>query len=185
MNLINNRRQLEHVGGNVQEIQRRAFPSVQSLLNPTYEAVRSPVMSTIVNNIIHVMTVPTLPEHIAILYVMSTVIRWQISPTKANYDSMPHWLRPTPSQLIHPHSIWLDIFTWPKARERMCREAKYQNQHHVLSRICNESISINWPHQPSDMIMKINVSDTILNSIFEGHIRNLKNWTVGKRILDV
>lgn len=180
-NLVNSRRPYD----NIQEFQRRAFPSVQSLLNPTYEAIKSPVTSAIVKNIINVMTVPTLPEQIAILFVMSTVVRWQISPTQSNYDGMPQWLRPTPAQLIHPHSVWLDLFPWPMARERMCLEQKYQDQHHIMSRICNESISINWPHQPSDMMMTINGTDTILNPIFERHIRNLKNWTVGQRILEV
>ncbi|KIW03533.1 uncharacterized protein PV09_05294 [Verruconis gallopava] len=182
-NLIQNRRAYEASGGNDQEFRKRAFPSIQSLLNPTYDAVKAPVTSTIVNNIIHVMTVPTLPEQIAILYVMSSVVRWQISPTEANYDKMPEWLRPTPSQLFTPHPPWIDMFIWPKARERLCRQEKYHSKHGLMSKLCNESLSINWPHQPSDMILQVG-DDTILNPIFERHIKKIENWTVSASVLE-
>jgi hypothetical protein len=184
INLIQQRRQLESTGGNVSEFTRHAFPSIQSLLNPTYEPLASPVTSTIVKNIIHVMTVPTLPEQIAILYVMSKVIRWQISPTQANYFDLPEWLRPTPSQLIHTHPPWLDLFLWPKGREKMCREKKYHNEHELMAEICNATLSINWPHKPSDMIMQVSGRETVLHPMFEKHILDLGNWTVGKKILE-
>lgn len=151
-NLVLSRRLFEASGGNDQEFQKRSFPSIQSLLNPKYDPIKTPVTSTIVNDIIHVMTVPTLPEQIAILYVMSAVVRWQISPTEANYDRMPAWLRPTPSQLFNTHPAWLDVFIWPKGRERLCREKKYHRKHAIISKICNETLSINWPHKASDMM---------------------------------
>lgn len=141
--------------------------------------------STIVNDIIRVLTVPTLPEQIAMLYVMSSIIRWQISPTESNYDSMPEWLRPTLSQLTEPHPGWLDFVVWPKARERMCRQSKYHNRHSIMSKVCDESLSINWPHDPSDMILQVNGTEWVLNPIFDRHIKSIENWTVGRRISEV
>jgi hypothetical protein len=185
IDLVRCRRAYEPTGGNVQEFQKRAFPSVQSLLNPTDEAKKTPVTNIIVRDIIRVMTVPTLPEQIAILHVMSSVVRWQISPTESNYDSMPEWLRPMPSQLTTSHPAWADTFPWPKARERLCRYQQYHDQLPTISDICNESISINWPYEASDMIIQMNGADTILNPIFERHIKTLSNWTLGKRFLDV
>ena len=184
--LIATRRQHD----NMAEFQRHDFPSVQSLLNPSSTGA-TPVTSAIVKQIIHAMTVPTLPEQVAILYVMSTIIRWHISPTRANYASIPPWLRPTPAQLIYPHAPWLDIFVWPRGRDRFVQHARYQNAHELMARLCNESLSINWGHQPSDMFMsadaadRSNNSDIVLNPIFERHIRNLDNWTVGQIVLDV
>ncbi|KAL1893993.1 hypothetical protein Sste5346_006135 [Sporothrix stenoceras] len=205
INLLQSRRPLESSGGNAQEFQRCTFPSVQSLLNPALSLTSSldeaeaassssstasspastvgPVTNTIVNKIIHVMTVPTLPEQIAILYVMSAVVRWLISPTESNYDSMPEWLRPTPSQLVEPHPPWIDLFVWPRGRERLCRQPRLHNQHALMSRLCNETISINWPHHPSDMILQTNGTEYVLNPIFDRHIKNIENWTVGKRVL--
>ncbi|CAK7206463.1 hypothetical protein SEUCBS139899_009259 [Sporothrix eucalyptigena] len=201
-NLLQSRRPLESSGGNAQEFQRRTFPSIQSLLNPALSLASSlaeaesaspsssssssapgPVTNTIVNKIIHVMTVPTLPEQIAILYVMSAVVRWLISPTESNYDSMPEWLRPTPSQLVEPHPPWIDLFVWPRGRERLCRQPRYHNQHALMSRLCNETISINWPHHPSDMILQTNGTEYVLNPIFDRHIKNIDNWTVGKKVI--
>lgn len=209
INLLQSRRPLESSGGNAQEFQRRTFPSVQSLLNPALSLASSlaeaeaeaasssspmtasspaastigPVTNTIVNKIIHVMTVPTLPEQIAILYVMSAVVRWLISPTESNYDSMPEWLRPTPSQLVEPHPPWIDLFVWPRGRERLCRQPRLHSQHALMSRLCNETISINWPHHPSDMILQTNGTEYVLNPIFDRHIKNIENWTVGKKVL--
>ncbi|KIV98704.1 uncharacterized protein PV09_09531 [Verruconis gallopava] len=187
--LIQSRRSYELTGGNIPEFQERPFPSIPSLLNPIKEADRSPVTSSIVTNIIRVMTVPAvesnLPEQIAILYFMSSVIRWQISPTEANYNSMPAWLRPTPSQIAVPHPIWLDLIVWPNARERLCRDSRYYSQNAIMTEISNESISVNWPYGPSNVLMQENGSDVVLNPAFAAHIKNLDNWSLGPRILEV
>lgn len=184
ISLLQSRRPYELNGGNIEEFQKAAFPSIQSLLNPASRPQRSPVTSTIVEQVINVMTVPTLPEQIAILYVMASIIRWQISPTEANYDNLPEWLRPTPSQLSKRHPAWIDTFCWPKARERMARYSKYHDQNLNMTIICNESISINWPYEEADMIVRTNNGDTILNSVFERHIRTLKYWTLGRNFLE-
>jgi hypothetical protein len=187
--LIQTRRPYELFGGNFQEFQKRPFPSIQSLINPKddAEAEKSPVTSTIVNSIIQVMTVPALPEQIAILYFMGSIIRWLISPTETNYNSMPDWLRPTPTQLSNPHPVWIDLFVWPKARDRMCRLAKYHSQNPLMTEVCNESVSINWPYQLSDMLMQANGqgSEIVLTPSFDRHIKDLRNWSVGPRFLEV
>lgn len=181
LDLTRQRRQQD----NACEFQKAAFPSIQSLLNPCSEqqAKNSPVTFAIVNRIIRVMTVSTLPEQIAILHVMSTVVRWLISPTEANYDAMPEWLRPGAAQLAVPHAAWLDLVVWPRARERLCRWQKYHGQHAVVSAICNESLTINWPYHTADIILHYNGGEAVLNPIFDRHIKNIDNWTIGRKIL--
>ncbi|KAF2428079.1 hypothetical protein EJ08DRAFT_328840 [Tothia fuscella] len=187
--LVQARRPYELSGGNIQEFQKRPFPSVQSLLNSENETEteKSPVTTLIVNKIINIMTVPTLPEQLAILWFMGSVIRWLISPTEANYNSMPEWLRPTPAQLECPHPIWMDLFLWPKAREKMCRSPEYHDKIDIMSGVSNESISINWPYQLSDMVMQVNGlgSEIVLTPAFERHMKDLKNWSVGPRMFEV
>lgn len=189
IDLIQTRRPFELTGGNFEEFRERPFPSVSSLLNPIEEANRSPVTSSIVTNIIQVMTVPILPsnlaEQIAILYFMSSIIRWQISPTEANYNSMPEWLRPTPSQIISPHPPWLDLFVWPKARDRFATSSKYFNQNATMAEVCNESLSVNWPYGPAGTLVAVGQAEMALNPVFESHIKNLNNWSLGPRFLEV
>ncbi|KAF2667485.1 hypothetical protein BT63DRAFT_426349 [Microthyrium microscopicum] len=187
--IIQTRRTYEIFRGNDLEFSNRPFPSVQSLLNPKdeMETQKSPVTSSIVNNIIQVMTVPTLPEQIAILFFMGSVIRWLVSPTPANYYSMPEWLRPTPSQLSCPHPVWIDLFIWPKARDRMSREPKYHGEIAIMTEVSNASLCVNWPFPLSDMLSHDNgpEAELVLNPTFERHIRDLKNWSVGPRMFEV
>jgi hypothetical protein len=53
-----------------------------------------------------------------------------------------------------------------------------------FKRVCNKTISINWPYEPSDTLLAISESDFILNPIFEKHIRNISNWTLGPNFLE-
>jgi hypothetical protein len=135
------------------------------------------------------MTVPqeqsNLPEQIAILFFMSAMFRWQISPTKANYLGMPPWLRPTPGQLTAPHPIWLDLIIWPKAREKMCRNLYYHDLNALVAKLSNESISVNWPHSLSNLLMHDGKSNIVLNPDFAVHIKNLDNWSLGPKFAEV
>lgn len=130
------------------------------------------------------MVMPNLPEQIATLYVMSSIVRWQISPTPENYDSLPQWLRPTAAQIVNAHPAWVNVFPWPRARERIARYPEYHNQIGRFQNICNATLSINWPYTAADMLVQISETDSILNPIFEKHIRDLNNWTVGQAFVD-
>lgn len=188
LDLIQSRRPYELVGGNIAEFEERPFPSIPSLLNPIDEVVTSPVTSTIVTNVINVMTVPNvesnLPEQIGCLYFMSSIFRWLISPTEANFYSMPSWLRPTPAQLAVPHPMWIDCIIWPKARDRMCRNRRYHGLNGIISKLSNESISVNWPYSLSDILVRDAESNIVLNPMFALHIKNLDNWSLGPKFLD-
>ncbi|KAF1969677.1 hypothetical protein BU23DRAFT_571398 [Bimuria novae-zelandiae CBS 107.79] len=182
-NMVNTRRMHETTGGNDQEFRTAVFPSVQSLLNPSSD-VQAPLATSIVRDIVSALSVHTLPEQIAVLYIMGVSLRWQISPTRRNYDAMPEWLRPTPSQIFTPHAMWLDTLAWPTARERLCRTDKWGGKDVLVRHICEESFSVNWPYEGADIFLH-NRSEPSMNPVFEQHIRNIKNWTLGPGILDV
>jgi hypothetical protein len=162
---------------------RPAFPSIQSLLNPTYNAIKARVSRNIVDSIVRVVTTPTLPERIGFLYLIYAIVRWQMNPSQATYYSLPEWLRPLPAQLFAAHPPWVDFFIWPKGREKLCLEPKYHHKHPDIVRICNRAISVNWPYRPSDMLLQVG-DDTILNPVFERHIRDLRNWTITEEIFE-
>ncbi|KAK7187679.1 BZIP transcription factor [Paraphaeosphaeria sporulosa] len=184
LNLINIRRSHEATGGNIQEFQKAIFPSVQSLLNPPGDAVKAPLANSIVRDIVSALAVRTIPEQVAILYIMGVSIRWQISPTQYNYDAMPEWLRPTPSQIFNRHAAWLDTLAWPSARERLCRADKWEGKDVLVRRICEKTFSVNWPYEAADIFLH-DKTEPSLNPVFEQHIRNGKNWTLGREILEV
>lgn len=220
LNLIHQRRPKD----NAPEFQKSSFPSVQSLLNSprqntdpnpdpdpdpdspdaaadassdNAEDPRFPVSSTIVHNLRHIMTVPGLPEQIAMLQNVSAIVRWLIAPTRANYEAMPLYLRPTATQLVVPHPPWVDLLPWAAARDWFCSSPLLATlaNYNVLSTICNETLSLNWPFQDADILLhctsfasgkpKEAVDEILLNPIFDRHIKDATNWTVGPRIMQV
>lgn len=56
--------------------------------------------------------IDTLPKQVAVHYVMSTLMKWQVLRTKASFEAMPMWLRPEPAQLERPHASWIDRIAW-------------------------------------------------------------------------
>jgi hypothetical protein len=160
---------------------RPAFPSIQSLLNPTYNAIKARVSRNIVDSIIGVVTTSSMPERIGFLYIIYGIVRWQMNPTEATYYSLPEWMRPSEAQLYCPHPPWIDVFVWPKGREQLCLETRYHHKHPDIVRICNRAMSCNWPYRDSDMLLQVG-DETILNPVFERHIRDLSNWTITEEI---
>ena len=68
---------------------------------------------------------------------------------------------------------------------------KYPFEH--FSEVYSSNVSISWPHNESDIVVDlsatqdraqatqaIHATQAMINPIFERHIRNLDNWTVGE-----
>lgn len=56
-----------------------------------------------------------------------------------------------------------------------------------FSDVYSSSVTISWPHNDSDIVIDLSGmhspgqgTQAIINPIFERHIRNLDNWTVGE-----
>lgn len=56
--------------------------------------------------------IPGLPEKVAIVYVMFLIMRWHIDPSLENYDRLPEWATPRPSQLFARHPFWMNHLPW-------------------------------------------------------------------------
>lgn len=160
--------------------QRMAYPSVSSLLNPTDNSTYSYSISKVFSDILRTFPdISSLPEQVGTLYTMFQIMRWQIYPTQQNYDRIPHWLTPRPAQLFNPHPAWMDYIIWPKVRDRLAyayRDYPFENWFVPYTR----TISCNWPYEPTDCLLHNTDSDELLiNPVFERHIRDLNNWSVG------
>jgi len=156
-----------------------AYPSVSSLLNPEKSIYSHPLSKVFTDVLSKFPDISTLPEQVAVLYIMFLIMRWQIYPTQENYDRLPEWATPRPSQLFTPHPAWLDYLPWPRMRDKMV--ATYQNYAFENWFIpYTTTLSLNWPYEPTDCLLSSSESDELMiNPVFERHLRNLQNWSLG------
>ncbi|KIN06811.1 hypothetical protein OIDMADRAFT_107891 [Oidiodendron maius Zn] len=133
------------------------------------------------------------PEQLALFYLMHQTMRasnflrmilvstnlsiqWQISPTKENYIFMPAWLRPTVTQITVPHAAWIDNVPWPGVRDLLIEQPE-DYPYRLWTENFTQNVSVNWKFDLSDALSETD-NEIVLHSIFEKHIRKLKNWTV-------
>jgi len=156
-----------------------AYPSVSSLLNPDRSALAHPLSKVFTDIIGTFPDLATLPEQIAVLYVMFLVMRWQISPSQENYDRLPEWVTPRASQLFNPHPAWIDHLPWPRMRDKMVY--MYPNIPFDTWFIpYTTTLSLNWPYEPTDTLISLPDSEELsINPVFERHVRDLNNWSLG------
>ncbi|KAL8858234.1 MAG: hypothetical protein Q9178_005246 [Gyalolechia marmorata] len=166
------------------------YPSVSSLLNPERSMYAHPLSKVFTDILSKFPDLAELPEQVAVLYIMFLIMRWQISPTRENYERLPDWVTPRPSQLFTPHPAWVDHLPWPRMRDRMCE------LYHDISLDSwfvpfTTTLSLNWKYEPCDTLLSIGTSngnssggsdggeEYSINPVFERHLRDLSNWTLG------
>jgi len=158
-----------------------AYPSVSSLLNPSKAATSHPLSKVFTDILATFPDLSTLPEKVATLYFMFLIMRWQISPTQENYDRLPEWLTPRPSQLFTSHPAWIDHLPFPKMRDRLVRD--YNPRDYLFDNFFipfTTTISVNWPYEPTDTLLSgVDGEDLVINPVFERHLRRLDNWSLG------
>lgn len=158
-----------------------AYPSVSSLLNPS-RGINSHPLSKVFTDILATFPdLSTLPEKVAVLYIMFLIMRWQISPTQENYDRLPEWATPRPSQLFTPHPAWIDHLIWPKMRDRLVRD--YNPRDYLFDNFFipfTTTVSVNWPYEPTDALLMGEGEEVGINPVFERHLRRLENWSLGE-----
>ncbi|RHZ59592.1 uncharacterized protein CDV56_107411 [Aspergillus thermomutatus] len=155
------------------------YPSVSSLLNPE-KSVYSHPLSKVFTDILRTFPdISSLPEQVAVLYLMFLLMRWQIYPTAENYERLPDWLTPRPSQLLTPHPAWIDYLPWPRMRDRLVisyQDYPFENWFIPFTR----TLSVNWPYEATDCLLSTSDNeDLIMNPVFERHFKNLSNWSLG------
>lgn len=161
---------------------RPVYPSVPSLLNPEKPSYS---ISRLFSDVLRTFPdISTLPEQVGVLYLMFLLMQWQINPTLENYERLPEWYTPRPSQLFTPHPAWVDYIPWPRMRDRIV--ATYENYPFENWFIpYTTTISCNWPYEPTDCLQHNTESNELLiNPVFERHVRNLGNWTLGPAFAD-
>jgi hypothetical protein len=173
-------RQREAVQGvSKQRLLGPPYPSVSSLLNPEKSVYSHPISKVFTDILRTFPDISSLPEQVAVLYMMFILMRWQIYSTQENYERLPDWLTPRPSQLLTPHPAWIDYLPWPRMRDRLVmsyHDYPFENWFIPFTR----TLSVNWPYEATDCLLSTGDSDElVINPVFERHFRNLANWSLG------
>lgn len=168
-----------------------AYPSVSSLLNPSRGIASHPVSKVFTDILSTFPDLSTLPEKVAVLYIMFLLMRWQIDPSQANYDRLPSWITPRASQLFTHHPAWIDHLPWPKMRDTLVRD--YNPRDYLFDNFFipfTSTLSLNWPYEPTDALLNTGggngtglgfggEGELLINPVFERHLRRLENWSLG------
>jgi hypothetical protein len=80
-------------------------PSLKALLNPEQSHSVHHVASVIAN-LLQRTSLRSLPEKIAAILIIYSLVQWQISPSQKTYDNIPEWFAPRASQLFTAHPLW-------------------------------------------------------------------------------
>lgn len=181
LDFLHERQQQAAEGVETPKLVGPAYPSVSSLLNPARSIGSHPLSKVFTDILATFPDLSTLPEKVAVLYIMFLIMRWQIAPTQENYDRLPDWVTPRASQLFTPHPAWIDHLPWPKMRDRLVRD--YNPRDYLFDNFFipfTTTMSVNWPYEPTDALLSSPDSDELLiNPVFERHLRRLENWSLG------
>ncbi|KAK4457497.1 BZIP transcription factor [Cladorrhinum samala] len=151
------------------EIVGPRYPSVSSLLNPSVSMYSHPLSKVFTDILARFPNLSTLPERVAVLYVMFLLMRWQVYPTQENFDRLPVWFRPLPIQTTRPHPAWIDHLPFPAMRERII-EQYYSPASSSSSSFASESnqfpfenffipftstLCLNWGYEDTDVLLRM------------------------------
>lgn len=187
LDFLNERRQRAAEGVSAQELVGPRYPSVSSLLNPQQSQHSHPVSKVFTDILRAFPGISKLPEKVAVLYVMFLIMRWQIFPSKENYDRLPSWCVPTPSQLQVSHAAWVDHLPFPDMREKIARAYRHPQAAQVEYPFNDffvpftDTLSLNWPYEETDVLIETPTGELLINPVFETHMKRQENWTLGEQ----
>ncbi|KAF2808511.1 uncharacterized protein BDZ99DRAFT_522054 [Mytilinidion resinicola] len=184
---VKQKRQMIHDGWSVEQVlgPLKLYPPVNNYNSMTDSQSMTPNVCEWVVSMMSWMNIDRHPERMAMTLLGVLFLTWAIVPTEENYQAMPAWMRPTPSQIIVPHPAWIDLIPWPEIRDFFIRYADQSHGMEVLETFVS-SLSVNWNLLLSDVAVLIpNTNMFALSQSFEVYIRNLDNWSLDPAVLHV
>ncbi|KAK4102598.1 hypothetical protein N658DRAFT_515259 [Parathielavia hyrcaniae] len=181
LDFLAERRQRAAEGLSQSEIVGPRYPSVSSLLNPAVSAYSHPLSKVFTDILVRFPDLSTLPERVAVLYLMFLLMRWQVAPTEENFLRLPAWFRPVRYQTEREHPAWFDHIPFPKMREKLV--ADYDPGKFLFDNFFipfTTTLNLNWPYEDAYVLLASPSGDELMiNPVFEQHLAELKNWTLG------
>jgi hypothetical protein len=112
LDAVAERNRARNTGLGKEELVGPMYPNWNHLLSKNTSTPNHPISKLIIDICRTFPDLHKLPEQVAVIYIMFLITRWEVEPTKENYERMPEWVRPLPSQLFTPHPCWLDYLPW-------------------------------------------------------------------------
>jgi hypothetical protein len=172
------------------------YPSVSSLLNPELGGRSHPVSRLFTDILPKFPNLSDVPERVAVLHIMFLVMRYSVSPTPANLALIPAWSQPSRAQRELPHPPWVDYLPFPAMRDRIVAgrlvplgtdaPAPGQFTFDDFFVPFTETLSLNWPYDDIMVLLRDgggghgDEGSVVMNPVFEAHLRNNENWTLGE-----
>ncbi|CAK7233860.1 hypothetical protein SBRCBS47491_008754 [Sporothrix bragantina] len=143
------------------------------------DTISRPVLAAVASHVVWKSPLKHLTGRLAFLYKLAHFLRWCLCPTKENYDALPDYLKPTMLQRRVPHPVWVDLIVWPEVRDSLIRGGDY-SAFELFRFVTGNTMTVNWPYTDSGTFMECADGKRLaLNPIFEAHIRNIDNFSVG------
>ena len=77
------------------------------------------------------------------------------------------------------HPAWIDHLPWPQLRDKLVSSYPLVPFDNFFIPYTT-TLSLNWPYEPRSILQPIPDSEELaLNPVFEEHLRDLKNWSLG------
>ena len=163
------------------------FPSISSLLNqpPGHEDNMARPASGVVTAEVFDSQVRSLVERIAFMYKISYYIRWLVCQSEHSYYAMPEFMRPTQLQRTVSHPAWVDLITWPEARDDLIKKMDW-GVYGTFRELTAATVSVTWPYANSGAFTEGADGQSLrLSPLFEDHVRDLKNWAIDQEVADM
>ncbi|KAF1345210.1 hypothetical protein BDV97DRAFT_372434 [Delphinella strobiligena] len=180
--LANKRRELLRRGGAKDEVLGPRNPnlSVLPLLgNRPQGNVKYPLSHMISKVMSKLHLSRPIPEQVAFLWTVHLSLRWNILPSRPNWEALPEYIRPVHSQVVVAHPVWLDHVPWPDMRSILSERSGEFSQNDFILPFW-EDLSVNWPYDAWDTITKDETTgEIVISPAFEEHIRIPENWSLG------
>lgn len=179
LDFIAERRQRRAEGMTDQEVIGPPYPSFFCLFRPERGVYTHPMSRFFTDILSTFPDISSPPEQVAILYVMFLVMRWEVSPSQETYERLPEWIRPIASQLYTPHPIWIDYLPWPGLRDKLVAcYPRFPFDNFFIP--YTTTVSLNWPYRLMNTLStKADTEELAINPVFEEHLRDLGNWSLG------
>lgn len=112
LDAVAERQRLAATGASSETVVGPLYPNFNALLNKNTPHWSHPLSRVFTDIMRTFPDLHTLPEQVAVVYIMFLVMRFEVEPTRENLELLPEWCRPLPSQIRTAHPCWFDYLPW-------------------------------------------------------------------------